>query len=350
MSTTEAFDLSGFAGLSLVPRGFSRNFALQVESYDLTGETHFVVGTDLSSGTENRRVRVFLRELRDGAAGANRPPIHCYAGSDDPRSERCLTPPGAVIMVQGAFDDAEVGAVSPYWLNRIVNDGQDLADRYTAVLPLAHARLSRPIFKGKGPSSKTFCVCDILHPGKITHAAQVGELDDQLFECLATAATDLPGKNVAVIRLISAYNGQSSTQALDRRSIASGDGNYVLEHPSDAISRLWGAMAPDYAASLKAAINNGQVGAHVMPATRYRLVGKSLELLANDQNRRPHLAYERFALAANLNESGFLSATVALQRQRPSVQQPAGGDDFYVTGIWPEFSDSLPQSLQQFPF
>ena len=40
------FSVDGFDAVSLSPRNSARNFPLQVESYDTTGEVHYVTGYD----------------------------------------------------------------------------------------------------------------------------------------------------------------------------------------------------------------------------------------------------------------------------------------------------------------
>lgn len=110
--------LDMFAAANFRPTGGTRNFALKIEGFDLSGRTHFVVGTDLSD-PDQPRVKVFLRDLGDDKT-RNRPSIWHYATNPyaslteaDHRNPtkmqaisnsleaKCYTAPGGVLMIQG---------------------------------------------------------------------------------------------------------------------------------------------------------------------------------------------------------------------------------------------------------
>lgn len=365
---TKSFSLSGFAALSLSPRSVTRNFPLLVEGYDVTGPVQYVQGVDLSTGAEKRRVRVFLRDIRLEGGGGVRPAIRHYATdpyltvtdadfNDRRKMEyirlsleaRCFTAPGGVLMVQSAFDDAATGAISAYWVNRIVG-GDDLVDKRAAVVSPVLARMSRPVFPRGSESGKTYCACDILHPEKILFARSMSEFDNYLFNVLSVSPTTVPGKSLAVIRLVDATTGEVSTQLLERRAEKVGNGLYVAESPVATVARLWSSMSSAFAAGLRGAIEAGVVEAVIVPGTRYRLIGRTLELLESPANKRIHLPWERFGLSNGGRENGFLRATVALLRHKGNAGQPVGDEDFFITGVWPVINDATPVVLQSLDF
>lgn len=353
---TKPFSISDFGAISLSPRSVTRNFPLQVEGYDITGAVHFVHGIDLSSGVEKRRVRVFLRDIRSEGGGV-RPGVrhyatNPYAGLEDADfhdrrkmdvigqslEARCFTAPGGVLMVQSAFDDSSAGAVSAYWINRVVSDGVDLKQNCAAVLSPVLARLSRPVFPRGNESGKTYCACDILHTEKTMCARSSAEFDNSLFSVLSMSATAIAGMALVVIRLVQTETGEIRTQLLERR-VERMNGAYVAEAPATTIDRFWASMTPAFASGLRDALDAGSVEVVIVPGTRYRLVGRTLELLAQPAPKRIHLPWERFALPNGGRESGFMRATVSLLRHKGNGDQPAGDDDFFVTGVWPLTND-----------
>jgi hypothetical protein len=362
-AVAESFNLDGFSALSFSPRSVTRNFPLQVEGYDLSGPIHYVHGVDLSSGTENRRVRVFLRDMTPAGLGGARVALRDYATdpylnlSDADLRDRkkmeeisqsleakCFTPASGVLMVQSAFDDPAIGAVSAYWVNRVIADGADLAANFAAIVSPALARICRPVFPRSADAGKTYCACDVLHPEKGLHARSKREFEDHLFNVLSTSPTNVPGKALAVIRLIQTSTGQFNTQLLERRAEKVAPGRYKSESPVATIERLWSSMSPAFASGLRAALESGAVEAMIVPGTRYRLVGKALEALERPANKRPSLPWERFSLPENGRESGYMNATVALLRHRGKVDQ--GDEDFFTVGVWPMTNEEAPVSLQ----
>lgn len=357
-----SFNLFEFNSVSFVPHSASRSFPLRVESYDVVGPIHFVSGVDLSS-TDHKRVRVFLRELKNSASAKNRPGVIHYAtdpyvglSEADLRDRRkmdaiagsleakCFTEPGGVLMVQGAFEDAKAGAISASWLNRIAN-GPDLADRSTVLISPALARLSTPVFPKHGDTGTTYCSCEVLHPEKATIARSLSELDEQLFAALSVSASSANGKFMAVIRIVEPATGSSATQIIERLADKVDGPNYANESPASTIARFWKALPDDFSSGFKNALENQRVEVIVFPATKYRVIGDSLKALENAPTKRLHLPHERFVLADG-NESGFMSATVTMKRHKPSDSQPVSGEeDYFLTAIYPLSNDSSPSSL-----
>lgn len=356
------FSVDGFDAVSLSPRNSARNFPLQVESYDTTGEVHYVLGVDLSSGAEQRRVRVFLREMRKEGATKNRPGIIHYATdpfaglSDADLRDRkkmeqinasleakCFTAPGGVLMVQSAFDDKASGAVSASWLNRVTN-ADDLHDGSAVLIAPAVARLSTPYFPREGETGTTYCYCDVLHPEKATVARTPKEMDEQLFNALSVSPSDAGGKFLAVIRLVDTSTGKTSAKLLERRAEKDDNNQYVNETPATSISRFWSALPASFAEGLKEAITDKQVEVVIIPGTRYRLVGKTLEAVEKESGKRMHLPYERFALG-DARDSGFMESTVVLKRFRADDNHPAGDEDYFLTAIYPATTGDKAASL-----
>lgn len=357
-----AFNLSEFNSVSFVPHAGSRSFPLRVESYDVSGPIHFVSGVDLSSA-DDKRVRVFLREMKNASGAKNRPGVIHYAtdpyvglSEADLRDRRrmdaiaasmeakCFTEPGGVLMVQGAFEDAKTGAMSASWLNRIAN-GPDLADRSTVLISPALARLSTPKFPKEGDTGTTYCSCEVLHPEKATTARSLSEFDEQLFTALSVSASCANGKFMAVIRMVEPGTGASATQIIERLVEKVSDQNYVNESPASTIARFWKALPDDFSAGFKTALDGKRVEVIIFPATKYRVVGDSLKALEKEASKRQHLPHERFVIA-NSTESGFMSTTVALKRHKPSDNQPLSGDeDFFITSIYPLSNAESPNSL-----
>lgn len=355
MSSVE-FDVAQFGGLTLKPKSTSRNFPLLVEGYDLSGPVAFVYGTDLFAGNGSDRIRVFLRDMVDRSSSTIRIGIDAY-GTDpttcDPNSplynqaSRCYTPPGGVLMIQASFPDLVTGGISAYWINRLSTDN---TDGKINVLPSVIARLSRPKIRQVNDAGKPLCMCDLIHTHKAKSAESVQKLDQVLLEVLSTSQTPYPGKNVAVIRLVATASGKHSTLTLDRLSKRIHEGVYEPEQPISAIDRLWSSMDASYKAGLQNALNTGSVHAIVIPGTRYRLVGKSLDLISLNENQRPGLPWERFLLHDQSNDSGFLYATVILQRHKQTDEKISTGDDYFVTGAWPEQLSDVAMDLRTMVF
>lgn len=361
------FDVAAFGQLSFFSKSALRNFPLLVEGYDLTGDTHFVYGMDMSSG--HKRVRVFLRALREqgvepgklrraevlhyatdpfvGLSEAELNNEKLMADVGNSLEARCFTAPGGVLMVQLAFDDPAIGAVSAYRINRLaavdsLNSGASL------VLSPVLARLSRPQFPRDG-ERKAFCVCDVLHPDKVETASSVKVFSNGLFSALSLAANCVPGKPFVVIRLLDVETGEFSTQILDRRSERTAVG-YVAETPDAAIERMWTSMPSGYADGLKVSLDEGSVKAFLMPGVRYRVVGKALESMGKPMKSRSSMQWERFALGEESAESGFLMASVSFQQHKFNASAPIADDDFFITGVWPLNSEDIPIGIRTLRF
>lgn len=362
-----SFNLSEFNSVSFVPHAASRSFPLRVESYDVSGPIHFVSGVDLSS-TDGKRVRVFLRDLKNSAGAKNRPGVIHYAtdaylglSEADLRDRRkmdmvaasteakCFTEPGGVLMVQGAYEDAKVGAMSASWLNRIAN-GSDLADRSTVLITPALARLSTPVFPKHGDTGTTYCCCEVLHPEKATTARSLSEFDDQLFAALSVSASPANGKFMAVIRIVEPATGASATQIIERLAEKVDDHSYANEAPASTIERFWKSLPDEFAAGFKASVESKSVEVVIFPATKYRVVGDSLKALEKEATKRMQLPHERFVLTSG-DESGFMPTTVALKRHKPSDGQHASGEeDFFLTAVYPLSNGDSPSSLNALVF
>lgn len=363
------FNMDEFDKVRVAGNG-SRNFPLKVESYDLTGKVHFVCGVDLSCPHEEKRVRVFLRDMKSDSAGAkNRPSIANYATNpyeglteadlknpakmqkiNDSIEAKCFTQPGGILMVQSAWDDKATGAISANWLNRVVNSQADLADGSAALFSPAIACLSTPIFPKEGDTGSTYCYCDVLFPEHAAAAESPEALDEALFNALSTSPSSATGKFIAAIRLVDTATGKVSARMVERRAVKENEvqgSNYVNESPANTISRFWEGLPPDFAAGLKEALTNKVVAAVVVPGTRYRLVGKTLEAVeTKEATKRAHLPYERFVLADNPAASGFMLATVVLGRFKAEHGQPDGEEDYYVKSVYPLASNAKPVALK----
>lgn len=359
MGANEGFDIGQFESFSGHSNAPLRNFPLQIEAYDLTGSTHFVVGTDLSSG---RRVRVFLRPQKSDKAKARAEiwhyatdPYRDFTDADfrnkarmmavaETLEAKCFTEPGGVLMVQAAYDDPATGAVSANWINRIVSTREDLSDGSTMVFSPIMARLSTPIPPKEGTTGTAYCYCDLLFPDKTSVAKTDKELDEVLFQALSITAS-ATGKYLAVIRLVNVQDGRSSSMLIERRSEKHGDNTYSSESPNTTISRFWQSLPPDFASGMKQALADRRIEALVIPGSRFRLVGETLKALDKEPNYRVHLPYERFALSEPAGESGFMPATVVLGRFKAAEGAPAGDEDYFVKSVYPMDNKSTPVKL-----
>lgn len=348
----------------------SRNFPLKVESYDLTGKTPFVSGIDLSCRQDQKRVRVFLRDMKAGSPGAkNRPSIANYATNpydglteEDRKNQarmkeiresveaKCFTPPGGVLMIQSAWDDKSTGAVSANWLNRVVSSEADMESGATTLFSPAIARLSTPIFPKDGDTGATYCYCDVLFPEHAVSAKTSDELNDALFNALSTSPSSATGKFIAVIRIVETDTGKVSARLVERRAKKENEApgaKYVNEAPANTVDRFWAGLPEDFAAGFKEALTNNEVTAVVVPGTRYRLVSMALEAVeTKEATKRPHLPYERFALKDKPGSSGFMLATVVLGRFKAEHGQPDGEEDYYVKSVYPLSSAARPEALK----
>lgn len=358
---TREFDLSAFESMTLTPRTASRNIPLQVESYDTSGKVHFALGVDMSSG---KRIRVFLRDMKKDAPGSkSRPGIIHYATDpfdgltqadykDRAKMERinasleakCYTAPGGVLMVQGAYDDSTVGAVSANWFNRVVASTEDMNDGTAVLLSPAVARLSTPVFPREGDTGTTYCFCDVLHTSVATVARSPSDMDEQLFKALSVSPSAATGKFLVAIRVVVKASGHHSTKLLERRAERTENGTYVNESPASAIARFWAALTDECAAGMKESLTEGNIEIIVIPATRYRLVGKTLEAVEKESTKRMHLPYERFQLEDEAN--GFMEATVVLRRFKGENGQAEGDEDYFITSVYPTTTGNKPVSLK----
>lgn len=353
------FNLDEFDKVSFTAKQPTRNFPLKIENFDTSGKVHYVCGIDLSSGNAKKRVRVFLRDMKSDKPGAkSRPGIIHYATNpyaglseadfrnpgkmqqiNETLEAKCYTEPGGVLMVQSAFDDQGTGAVSANWLNRISSDG-DLTDGSSIIISPAIARLSKPWVPKDDDAGSTYCYVEVLHPEKATVAQSTEEVDEQLFNALSISPSPATGKYVVAVRVVVKESGKHSTQLLERKA-EKGQAGYENESPATTVNRFWETLSPNFASKLKAGLQAGAIDILVIPGTRYRLVGKSLEAVAKDANKRLGLPYERFMLSDEEREatgdvSGFMQATVVLGRFKGDTENPVVGDeDYFVKSVYP---------------
>lgn len=356
--------IAGFDALSTGPRTPARNFPLQVEGYDVSGATHFVCGVDLSS-PEKRRVRVFLRDAKEASKTANRATVMHYATdpfkgwtetdyrdraklekANQSLEAKCFTAPGGVLMVQSAFDDSATGAVSAYWLNRIVANGSDVAEGKATVFSPALVSLSRPFVPKENEGGSTYCYCDMLHPEQAKVAKTEAQLNDYVFQALSVAPSAAGGKFLALLRLVEVATGETSSKLLERMAVKGDGGNYANEQPDATIERFWKSMPADFAAGVKAALNDGRIELIVVPGTRYRLVGKTLESLDKPKEKRPGVPWERF-IVGDTDRNGFMLATLAVRRFQDDAGQASADEDCFVTSVYPMTSAAEAASLKR---
>ena len=355
------FDLSVFEAVSLTPRTASRNIPVQVEGYDLSGMVHFVLGIDMTTG---QRVRVFLRDMRKDAPGSkSRPGVIHYATDpfdgltesdyrDRVKMERinasleakCYTAPGGVLMVQGAYDDSTVGALSANWINRVIANADDINNGTAVLLSPSIARLSTPVFPREGDTGTIYCYCDVLHTAAAMITRSPAQMDEQLFKALSVSPSAATGKFLAAIRVVEKTSGHHSTKLLERRAERVENGTYTNESPASAIERFRAALTEECAIGMKEALTAGKIEVIVIPVTRYRLVGKSLEAVEKESTKRMHLPFERFQIEGETN--GFMEATVVLRRFASENGHPEGDEDYFVTSVYPTTTGNKPVSLK----
>lgn len=354
-----AIDLGAFASAKTNVSGTSRDFPLQVESFDLEAVPNTVTGRDMSSG-DMARVTVFLRDLKAKTAGegeksSNYQRASLFDFGNDPFANftdadmrnpqklqevmntmngKCSMRPGGILMIQGAYEDAASGHLSAAWANRLAANGEEVNMGHVAVLSPVLARLTVPSADGQNHFA------EVVYPETGIAAGNADALDAALADLLTKAPNGCAGRSFAVVHLTSTADGSMAINIVDRRRDK--NASYAEEPVSASIARFWGSMSPAYVSSLKGAINTGEVLARVVQGVRYRFVGTSLDELKKQVERRAGQRWEHFKVGEQ--QTGWMMCSVTLRLHKRT--DGSAGVDYFPTGVWPVDSGEAPKALE----
>lgn len=353
--------LKQFSGARIGATGDLRDFPLQVSGYDLNSDPAVIIGRDLSS-ENNPEVRVWLREMRQGSqpqdSNQTRPEVFDFGNdpyaklTDDQRNNnahiqaikvtnngKCYTKPGGILLVQGAYKDKD-GLISANWINKVAGDADEVREGRTVVLAPILARMTIPV------SNNRHHFAEVLYPEQKVVVTSQLEFDSQLMNLLASNANGAPSTPIVAINLVDRETGEYAANMTERRKVRQGttaNTVWVDENPQVSLKRFWDSFAPEVQTNIRGAFDRGELFAYLIPGVRYRFIGRSLEALAKEVNRRPGQRWETFLLGDNSN-TGWMQCSVILRRHSNSA---AGADEeYFPTGVWPVSANEKSQSLE----
>lgn len=146
----------------------SETMAVQVESYDVSGDVHYVIGRRMDT---NEPVKVFLRDLDHDD---NRRAVKDYAA----KKGMCATLPGGAIRFEGAYK-TEDGTYSARWMKQIRFD----ADSDGSVV-YCQTRFST--------TANDSYAADLLRIEDAARVTSIEELTEKLASCMTPQGNNYP--------------------------------------------------------------------------------------------------------------------------------------------------------------